>query len=464
MRNRSGGGRDDAPILIGNGQGFWGDSLLGPVQLVTQGALHYLTLDYLAEVTMSIMQKQRARDATAGFARDFLQVVERVLPTCKERGIRIVANAGGVNPRACAEALAALVRKLDVPDVKVGIVEGDDILDRLEHLLSEGETMANMDTGVPLADRLDLVQSANVYLGAEPIAEALAGGADIVVTGRCTDPSLALAPMIHEFGWSMDDYDKLAAGTVAGHIIECGTQSTGGNFTAWREVGDLTRIGYPVVEASPDGSFVVTKQPGTGGMVTTDTVIAQLLYELGDPARYLTPEVVVDFTSIEIEQVGVDRVRVSGVKGSAPTDSYKVSIAMGGGFKATGELTVAGPDAIEKAAATADLLFARLALDGCEFADDERLVEIVGSNVLYRGMVASTQEPHEVVMRVSVRGPDRRKLDRFGMELASLLTSGPPGLTGFAGGRPRASEIVGFWPALLAKDALTWSTSIEAVT
>ena len=455
----------DQPILIGNGQGFWGDSLLGPVQLVNEGPLHYLTLDYLAEVTMSIMQKQRARDATAGYARDFLQVVERVLPICKERGIRIIANAGGVNPGACAEALAALVRKLDVPDVKVGIVEGDDIMARLDGLIGDGETLANMDTGEPLSGHIDRVQSANVYLGAEPIAKALAEGADIVVTGRCTDPSLALAPMIHEFGWSMDDYDKLAAGTVAGHIIECGTQSTGGNFTHWREVGDLTRIGYPVVEAHPDGSFVVTKQPGTGGMVTTDTVIAQLLYELGDPQRYLTPDVVADFSSIEVTQDGPDRVRVSGIKGSAPTDSYKVSIAMEGGFKVTGELTVAGPDAVEKAVATADLLFARLALDGVEFPEDERLVEVVGSNVLYRGMAPTpASEPLEVVLRVSVRGPDRRKLDRFGMELASLLTSGPPGLTGFAGGRPRASEVVGFWPALLTKDAVTWTTSIEAVS
>jgi hypothetical protein len=452
-------------IRIGNGQGFWGDSLLGPVQLVSAGELHYLTLDYLAEVTMSIMQKQRSRDATAGYARDFLQVVERVLPVCKERGIRIVANAGGVNPTACSEALAALVRKLDVPGVKVAIVEGDDILGCLDGLLADGESLANMDTGAPLADNLDRVQSANVYLGAEPIAKALAEGADIVVTGRCTDPSLTLAPMIHEFGWSMDDYDKLAAGTVAGHIIECGTQSTGGNFTRWREVGDLTHIGYPVVEAFPDGSFVVTKQPGTGGMVTTDTVIAQLLYELGDPERYLTPDVIADFSSIEVEQEGPDRVRVSGIRGSAPTDSYKVSIAMEGGFKATGELTDAGPDAVDKAVATADLLFARLGLDGVEFSEDERLVEVVGSNVLYRGMSGTAgSEPLEVVLRVSVRGPDRRKLDRFGMELASLLTSGPPGLTGFAGGRPRASEIVGFWPALLSKDAVTWSTSVEAVT
>jgi hypothetical protein len=269
--------------------------------------------------------------------------------------------------------------------------------------------------------------------------------------------------MIYEFGWSMSDYDKLAAGTVAGHIIECGTQCTGGNFTHWREVGDLTNIGYPVVEANADGTFVVTKHAGTGGAVTTDTVTAQLLYELGDPNRYLTPDCVADFTTIELEQDGPDRVRVSGVKGSAPTDTLKVSIAMEGGFKAQGELTVGGPDAIEKAHATAELLFARLALDGVTFEPHERHVELVGNNVLYGGMTANPTDPTEVVMKVGVRSDNKRKLDRWGMEIASLLTSGPPGLTGFAGGRPKATEIVAYWPALIGRDAVKWSTNVETV-
>jgi hypothetical protein len=455
--------RGTSPILIGNGQGFWGDSVLGPVQLVEQGPLHYLTLDYLAEVTMSIMQKQRSRDASAGYARDFLGVVERVLPTCKERGIRIIANAAGVNAAACADALAAVVRKLGLPDVRIGVVEGDDILDRLDGFIANGEPLANIDTGAPLSTVLDKVLSANVYLGAEGIAECLDNGADIVVTGRCTDPSLALAPMVYEFGWSMSDYDQLAAGTVAGHIIECGAQCTGGNFTHWREVGDLTTIGYPVVEANADGSFVVTKHPGTGGAVTTDTVTAQLLYELGDPNRYLTPDCIADFTTIELEQDGPDRVRVSGIKGAAPTDTLKVSIATEGGFKAQGELTVGGPDAIEKANFTAELLFQRLELDGVTFEPDERHVELVGNNVLYKGMTGDPTDPSEVVMRVGVRGENKRKLDRWGMELASLLTSGPPGLTGFAGGRPKATEIVAYWPALISRDAVSWSTSVETV-
>jgi hypothetical protein len=261
----------------------------------------------------------------------------------------------------------------------------------------------------------------------------------------------------------MSDYDQLAAGTVAGHIIECGAQCTGGNFTHWREVGDLTNIGYPVVEAHPDGTFVVTKHPGTGGAVTTDTVTAQLLYELGDPNRYLTPDCIADFTTIELAPDGPDRVRVSGVKGSAPTDTLKVSIAMEGGYKAQGELTVGGPDAIEKAHYTAELLFKRLELDGVTFEPHERHVELVGNNVLYGGMTANPDDPSEVVMRVGVRGDNKRKLDRWGMELASLLTSGPPALTGFAGGRPKATEIVAYWPALISRDAVKWSTNVETV-
>jgi len=437
--------------------------MLGPVQLVEQGPLHYLTLDYLAEVTMSILQKQRSRDASAGYARDFLGVVERVLGTCKEKGIRIIANAAGVNPNACAEALAAVVRKVGINDVRIGTVVGDDVFDRLDGLAASGEQLASLDTGAPLSTVLDKVLSANVYLGAEGIAECLDNGADIVVTGRCTDPSLTLAPMIYEFGWSMSDYDKLAAGTVAGHIIECGTQCTGGNFTHWREVGDLVNIGYPVVEAHADGSFVVTKHPGTGGAVTTDTVTAQLLYELGDPNRYLTPDCVADFTSIEVDQDGPDRVRVSGVKGAPPTDTLKVSIAVEGGFKAQGELTVGGPDAVAKAVFTAELLFKRLELDGVTFEPHERHVEVVGNNVLYGGMTDGPSDPSEVVMRIGVRGENKRKLDRWGMELASLLTSGPPALTGFAGGRPKATEVVAYWPALISREAIAWSTNVETV-
>ena len=303
------------PVLIGNGQGFWGDSVLGPLQLVREGPIDYLTLDYLAEVTMSIMQKLRSRDPSAGYATDFIQLLDRILPECVDKGIRIVANAGGVNPGACARAAAEVARKHGLSQVRIGVVRGDDLLERLEVLIEQGEKLANLDTGEALGPHLDEVLSANVYLGAAPIVEALTGGADIVITGRCTDPSLVVAPMIHEFGWSLQDYDRIAAATVAGHIIECGTQCTGGNFDDWRNVPDLATIGYPVIEASDDGSFVVTKHPGTGGLVTKDTVTAQLLYELGDPACYQSPDVIADFSSITLSDDGLDRIRVDGVGG-----------------------------------------------------------------------------------------------------------------------------------------------------
>lgn len=442
-------------VLVGNGQGFWGDSSRGPRQLVRDGGIDYLTMDFLAEVTMSIMQKLRLRNPQAGYATDFVSQLEQILPECMDRGIKIIANAGGVNPEACAAAVQDVVAKLGLK-VTVATVGGDDIMDRLQDLAAGDAPLNHLQTGEALAGHLDSVQSANVYLGAFPIAEALGRGADVVITGRVTDPSLTLAPLIHEFGWGPEDYDPLAAGTVAGHILECGTQSTGGNYDRWREVPDLAGIGYPVVEVSADGSFVVTKKAGTGGLVDVGTVTAQLLYELGEPTRYLTPDVIADFTSIQLAQDGPDRVRVTGVRGLAPTDTYKVSISTLDGWRTTAQLTVGGPDAAEKAQLTADILFARLAEDGITFDEDDVLVELLGTNVLYPGMLPDAQaEPSEVLMRIGVRSSDKRAVGSVGAELASLLTSGPPGLTGFAGGRPRPSEIVGFWPALIDKSLIT---------
>jgi hypothetical protein len=453
----------DRVVKIGNGQGFWGDSARGPVQLVRGGGIDYLTMDFLAEVTMSIMQKLRLRNAAAGYATDFVSQLEVILPDCVKHGIKVIANAGGVNPEACAEAVDGVVRKLGL-DVTVATVGGDDIMADLPRLIGEGHRLLNMTTDAQLADHLDRVQSANVYLGAFPIAEALAAGADVVITGRVTDPSLTLAPLIHEFGWTATDYDLLAAGTVAGHILECGTQSTGGNYDRWTTVPDLADIGYPIVEVQPDGQFVVTKKDGTGGLVDVGTVTAQLLYELGEPERYLTPDVVADFTSIQLEQVGKDRVQVHGVSGTAPTDTYKVSISTLDGWRTTAQLTVGGPDAPAKARMTADILLARLAQEGIDFPAEDCRVEVIGTNVLYEGMLAEPAvQPSEVVLRVSVRSSDRAAVNRLGAELASLLTSGPPGLTGFAGGRPKASEIVGFWPALIEKSAVTAQVRVKEV-
>ncbi len=450
-------------ILVANGQGFWGDSILGPVRLVNEGPLDYLTLDYLAEVTMSIMQKLKSRNPEAGYATDFVQMVKRVLPQCREKGIKIVANAGGVNPVSCRKAVAEVIRELGITGVKIGIVEGDDILADLRSLIDGGEKFLNMDNGQPLEPYLDAVKTANVYIGAEPIVEALNQGADIVITGRATDPSVVVAPMMYEFGWSMDNHDLMAAGTIAGHIVECGAQCTGGNFVHWREIPDMARIGYPVIEANADGTFTVTKHEGTGGKVTVETVTSQLVYEMGDPGCYITPDCIADFSSIQLEQVGENRVHVSGIKGKPATDTYKVSIAFHEGYKLISQLTVAGPDAVDKAKLCADIVFDRVAMDGVEFTEEERFVEIVGTNVCHAGIASAPEDPAEVVLRLGAKSMDKSKLDRLGMEIVPLVTSGPPGVTGFAGGRPKATDIISYWPALISKDKVQTRVSVEEV-
>ena len=450
-------------VLVANGQGFWGDSILGPVRLVREGPLDYLTLDYLAEVTMSILQKQRSRDPSAGYATDFVRMVERILPDLLEKGIRVVANAGGVNPHACKDALVEVLRRGGARGTKVAVIEGDDILPRLEELLAAGERFENMDTGEPLAGVRERVTSANVYLGAFPVAEALGEGAQIVVAGRVTDPGLVLGPLVHEFGWTASDHDRLAAGTIAGHIVECGPQCTGGNYTDWRAAPDLALVGYPIIEASADGSFVVTKHPGTGGMVTADSVRHQLVYEMGDPRRYLTPDVTADFTSFELVELGGDRVQVRGARGAPPTDTYKVSISYRDGWKAVGQLTISGPDALDKARLCSAIVWRRLAFDGVEFRESDKLVEYLGANVCHAGIdVGPPSDPPEIVLRLGVKGSDRDQIERFGMELAPLVTSGPPGVTGFAGGRPKPAEIIGFWPALVSKQRIETRVSVFA--
>jgi hypothetical protein len=449
-------------VRVANGQGFWGDSVDAPVRLIEEGPLDYLTLDYLAEVTMSILQKLRRRDPTRGYATDFIDLIRRTLPTLRERGVKVVANAGGVNPAACREALFEVAREQGADDLRIGTVTGDDILDRLDALIADGVPLTNLDDGRSLSEVRDRVQSANVYIGSFPVAEALRRGAQIVVTGRSTDPGLVLSPLIAEFGWKENDWNLLAAGTVAGHVVECGAQCTGGNFSRWWEVEGWDRLGYPVVECAPDGSFTVTKHDGTGGMVTVDTVSEQLVYEMGDPRTYITPDCVVDFTSVRLEQQGKDRVGVSGIRGAEATDSYKVSISYLEGYKATGQLTVSGPDAVPKAKICAEALWGRLSRAGYSF--DDTLTELVGLDACHGDVVEPPERLNEVVLRVGVKDRDRAKVDRFGRELAPLVTSGPPGVTGFAGGRPKATEVLGFWPALIPKHLIRPVVEVEEVS
>ncbi len=450
-------------IKIANGQGYWGDWLEAPIHLVERGPIDYLTLDYLAEITMSIMQKMRARDPNAGYARDFLQVVARVLPKCLDQNIKIVANAGGVNPQACVAGLTEVVKRLGLSGkVKVGVVAGDDIMDRLDEFIANGIGLENMETGEPLSVIRDRVASANVYFGAAPIAEALAAGANIVVTGRCTDTGLTLGPMIHEFGWKLDNWDRMSAGTIAGHIIECGAQVTGGNCQMdWQTIPDFWDIGYPIVEASEDGSFVVTKHPNTSGRVSVATVTEQLMYEMGDPKNYITPDCIADFTSINLAADGENRVRVSGITGKAATDSYKVSISFNDGFKAVGGLIYAWPDAYAKARAIDETLRKRLDLLGLKF--DEMLSQYIGVNATHEGLGGEpSPDIAEVMLRFGVRSKDKNAVDRFTKEIAPLALSGPPTVTGFGGGRPKVEEVVAYWPALIPKSAV--APKVEVIT
>jgi hypothetical protein len=441
-------------IRIGNGQGFWGDLPDGPVRLAEEGPLDYLTMDYLAEVTMSIMQKQRARNPELGYARDFIPVMERVLPLCRDRGLRVVTNAGGIHPRGCAQALAAAARRLGIKGLRIGVVCGDDILARLTDLAAAGETFASMDTGEPLSSVHGRVTSANVYFGAAPIVEALAAGCQVVLTGRVTDTALVLGPMIHEFGWSMADYDRLAAGIIAGHIVECGTQCTGGNFQAgWREVPDYAGIGFPVLEAWPDGTFVVTKHDGTGGRVDLRTVKEQLLYETGDPRRYITPEVTADFTSIRLIPDGADRVRVSGARGGPPTPFYKVSISYADGYKCIGQLTYGWPEALDKARLADRILRERLRRTGLAF--EAIHTEFLGYDACHGPLAHPIEDPNEVALRIGVRTSGKAAGERFGREFIALLLTGPPTVTGFGDGRPQPSEVIAYWPALLPKERVS---------
>jgi len=451
-------------LRIACGQGFWGDRLDAPVEQVRRGPIDVLMLDYLAEVTMSILQKQRSRDPGQGYARDFVPLLEEIFPDVAEKGIRVISNAGGVNVKACREGLVEAARKAGTSGrVRIGTVTGDDVLDRLPDLIERGHALANMDDGRPLEEVLDRVESANAYIGAVPIVEALRRGADVVVTGRSTDTALTYAPMIHAFGWSGDDWDRIAHGIVAGHINECGAQTTGGNcLIDWETIPDLADVGYPIIEASPEGPFAVTKHEGTGGRVTAAVVKEQIVYEMGNPAEYITPDGIADFTTIRLEMDGPDRVRVSGVRGRPRTDMLKVSIAYSAGYKAVGTLVYAWPDAVKKAQAADHLLRERLDRLGLVF--DEIRIEFVGWNATHGPLSGPPPESlPEVELRVGVKAANRTAVERFTREIAPLVLSGPPSVTGFAGGRPRVQDVVAYWPALIDRREIEPYLEVDVV-
>jgi hypothetical protein len=429
-------------IRIGNAGGYWGDDLSALKRQLTGGPLDYITMDFLAEITMSIMQKQRATNPDLGYATDFLDQLQDCLPIIVEKNVRVITNAGGINPLGLGRKIIQLANKMDLK-VKVGVVSGDDILDDLDKLTGAGEKFTNMETGEKFSDVRRRVTSANIYFGAEPVVKALDAGCQIVVTGRVTDTGITLAPMIHEFKWSMEDWDKIAAGIIAGHIIECGAQSSGGNITDWHEVKSFHNIGYPIVEIEPSGEFTVTKHPGTGGMVSEKTVKEQLVYEMGDPSNYITPDVIACFDTVQLKKAGKDRVRVFGIKGKPATEFLKVSMSYEDGYKASGELLVCGPETYRKAKVIAEIFWKKV---GHEFEATD--TAMVGAGSCWPKQL-SLYEANEIFLKFGALDSDPNKLKDFGKALSTVILSGPAGMAVTGKGRPKPIPVIAYWPALM---------------
>lgn len=438
-------------VRIGGASGFWGDSMVAAPQLVNFGHLDYLVFDYLAETTMAILASARAKKPEMGYATDFVDIaMKSVLAEVKRQGIKVVSNAGGINPHGCAAALQALAEAEGVV-LRIAVIEGDDVSAQMPAVRDTGTK--DMYTGDSLPEK---VLSANAYLGALPIAAALAAGADVVITGRCVDSAVTLGPLMHEFGWGADHYDLLASGSLAGHIIECGCQATGGLHTDWADIPDWAHIGYPIVECHADGSFIVTKPEGTGGKVIRACVAEQLLYEIGDPAAYMLPDVTCDFCNVTIEQQGANRVRVSPARGRAPSQSYKVSATQLDGFRCAGSLVIVGIDAEKKAVRTAESIIERTSEILAEMglpAFTATHTEVIGAEWLY-GSHARTRHVREVMMRVVANHPHKAALAMFAREVAPPGTSWSPGTTGPGGGRPTVSPLIKPFAFLLAKEAV----------
>ncbi|WP_338497997.1 acyclic terpene utilization AtuA family protein [Pseudomonas sp. WP18] len=434
-------------IRIGCASAFWGDTCSAAAQLVEGGALDYLVFDYLAEVTMSILAGARLKDPQAGYATDFIEVLTPLLPRLHAERIRVISNAGGVNPQACAAALQAACDQAGVP-LKIAVLLGDDLQGQWDRLAGQG--LREMFSGEPLPPAC---VSSNAYLGSPGIVEALRLGADIVITGRVVDSAVVSAPLVHEFGWAWDDYDKLAQAALAGHLIECGAQCTGGNFTDWREVPDYEHIGFPIVDVSADGQFIVTKAPGTGGLITPLTVGEQLLYEIGDPQGYLLPDVICDFSQVRLIQQGKHAVRVHGARGLPPSDQYKVCATGLDGYRCTATCLIAGIDAVAKAERVGQAIIARTSQMFSQrgWAPYREVnVELLGSEATY-GQHRRRQDTREVVLKLAVRHPDRQALVLFSREIAQAATGMAPGLTGMVGGRPTVSPLIRLFSFLIDK-------------
>ena len=446
-------------VRIGCGCGFWGDSAAGPVQLVRSGGIDFLVLDYLSEITMSLLARARQKRPELGYTTDFVTAV--MMPLAREiaeRQIKVVANAGGVNPRSCLEALRAALDRLNVR-LSVAMVTGDDVMSEIPSLQAAGTV--DLETGRPLPAG---IISANAYLGAFPIAQALSSGADVVITGRCVDSALALGPLLARFGWQPSDLDRLALGSLAGHIIECGTQGTGGLFTDWRAVADgWDDMGYPIVECSADGSFVVTKPAHTGGLVTPATVAEQITYEIHDPAAYVLPDVVCDLRAVHLEDLGNDRVRVSGARGRPPTPDYKASLTWHDGFRCMATMMIVGRDATARARHVAEAILRRTRrmFAECGYADYRATsIEVLGAESLY-GPHASRVDAREVVLKIAVAHVEQEALELFSREIFPAATSMAQSITGFAAGRPSVQPVVRLASCLVPKSVVSVEVEVN---
>ncbi|MBA3816574.1 MAG: DUF1446 domain-containing protein [Parachlamydiaceae bacterium] len=435
-------------LKIANAQAFWGDSLTAAAALIEQQPdINYITLDFLAEVSLSIMAAQRQKNPCTGYAQDFVEVIKSLIPYWLSGSkVKIVTNAGGLNPQACALACAEILRQAGC-SLKIAVIAGDDVLEMIKAAPSTS-SFKHMESGRPIVEILPKLVTANAYMGAKLLVEALKNGADIVITGRVADPSLTVAPCVAHFDWNWTDYNLLAQATIAGHLIECGTQVTGGISDDWLNLPDLGQMGFPIVEMSADGSFIITKPPNSGGRVSLETVKEQLLYEIGDPDRYLSPDATVSFLSLKLEEGGPNRVKVTGGQGSAPPATLKVSVTYQDGFKAEGMLAIVGRDVQVKARRCGEIILERLAKAG--FTPERSCIECLGCGDVMQGVLKNgVQQPLECVLRICVADPRREVLEHFSREIAPMVTSGPPGTTGYTSGRPHIRPVLGYWPCLV---------------
>lgn len=451
-------------VVIGGGQGFWGDSPDAAIHMVRRADLNYMACDYLAELTLSIMARQKLQNPAAGYARDFLELMKEIAGDAKRRGVRILTNAGGMNIEGCVEGLRKIAEAKGLADYKIGYVTGDDLSGRIDELLAAGVSFDNMDDVGDFSEIRDKIVNANVYFGHEPILECLRQEADVVLTGRSTDSALFLAPVMHELGWAADDWNNLARGIMVGHLLECGGQGAGGNFDyGWRDVPRMDELGFPIAEIS-GGDFVVTKAPDCGGLISEQSLKEQFFYEVHDPANYITPDVTVDISKATLTQAGENRVRVGNIAGRKRPEMLKLSIGYLAGYKVAAMLSFAWPDAYEKAQYTADIIMKKMKRKNLQ-AEDIR-IDYIGLNALHLGVADASPEVaknlNEVVLRIAIRTNTKEEAAKLIPEIAPLQLNGPPGAS-FFGGRAHVQEVIGLWPTLIPRDCVDFRSHILKV-